>query len=243
MHDCRLINVDAMLGLVGATFLVAATTLDDAVWLVPYTTSSKLSVATRVIHGVIFVCTLEVLAVLCCLTAQAVYRLVGEQDDWIFGALGAILCWTIAGVLYVKKIFKKRRRQQQQQQQQDTSVQLSASEGYGTIPVQDEEEIQEEEPLILFSPWTVISLTFLGALDEISYFPALLVGGVFTGWDLCLGTFLAACFILFIITAFLAQCRPLIEWLDSIPLYGIVGMFAIALTIGVLVDLWNDASR
>jgi uncharacterized membrane protein YedE/YeeE len=83
-------------------------------------------------------------------------------------------------------------------------------------------------------------LTFVGALDEISYFPALLVGGVFSSWQLCLGTLLAACLILVIITMFLSQCKPLIEWLDTIPLYGIVGAFAIVLTGGVVVDLLSE---
>ena len=224
----------ASAGLVGATLLVTATTIDDAIWLCPYTTSSKLSVAARALHGAIFVGTLEVLAILCCATAEAVNRLVGQQDDWIFGVLGASLCWIITIILYVKKWWKKRRRRQQ-------ASAAASVEGYGTIPV-DTEETQEEqeEPSISFSPWTVVSMTFIGALDEISYFPALLIGGLFSPFELCLGALLAACLILAIITIFLSQCRPLIEWLDTIPLYGIVGMFAVALTIGVLVDLWKD---
>lgn len=222
-------------GIVGATLVVTATTIDDAVWLVPYTTSRKLSVEIRVFHASLFVLTLVMLAGLCCLTAQAVYRIAGEQDDWIFGVIGAILCWIIAATLYVKKLLKRRRRQEHQQSHVD-----APSEGYGSVPVNVEETREQDEPSITFSPLTVISLTFLGALDEMSYFPALLVGGVFTWWELCLGTLFAACLILFIITLFLSQCQPLIEWLDSIPLYCIVGMFAIVLTIGVIVDRWKE---
>ena len=230
-------------GLAGATLVVAATTIDDAVWLVPYTTSPKLTAKFRVLHGALFVLTLEMLAGLCCLTAQAVFRIVGEQDDWIFGVIGAILCWIIAATLYVKKLLKRRRRQQaEQRSHHDASSEPQSTEGYGTIPVDLDATQEQDEPHITFAPWTVISLTFLGALDEISYFPALLVGGVFTWWELCLGTFFAACLILVIISLFLSQCQPLIKWLDSIPLYGIVGMFAIALTIGVIVDLWKEES-
>jgi len=86
------------------------------------------------------------------------------------------------------------------------------------------------------SPWTVISLTTLGALDEISYFPALVVGRVFTPFDLCLGTFLAALVVLMIVTCFLQPLQPLMTWLDRIPLYGIVAMFATVLTMSVLWD-------
>ena len=223
-------------GLVGATLLVAATTIDDAIWLVPYTTSSKLSGLVRVTHAGIFLCTLELLALLCCFTANAVVRLVGDQDDIIFGIIGACLCWIIAGVLIAKKIIKKRRRQRQHSTGE--SEQHHLANGYGTIVVNNQEtEEEDEESSLSFHPWTVISFTFLGALDEISYFPALLVGGVFSAWQLCLGTLLAACLILIVITLFLSQCQPIIEWIDGIPLYGIVGMFAIVLTAGVLVDL------
>jgi hypothetical protein len=225
-------------GLVGATLLVAVTTIDDAIWLVPYTTSSKLSGLVRVTHAGIFVCTLEALALLCCLTANAVVRLVGDQDDLIFGVVGACLCWIIAGILFAKKAIKKRRRLMQQHS--GVSEQHPPN-GYGTISVNNEETQEEDEELSLsFRPWTVISFTFLGALDEISYFPALLIGGVFSAWELCLGALLAACLILLVITMFLTRCRPIIEWIDEIPLYRIVGMFAVALTVGVLVDLYRD---
>jgi cadmium resistance protein CadD (predicted permease) len=227
IHSCDDALTAKMWGLVGATLTVAATTIDDAVWLVTYVSSEKLSLHNRVLHMAIFVGILEGLAVLCCLFAQAVHALVGDKEDWIFGLMGAILCWLIAGALYVKKMLKRRRRQQETLE--------PVSEGYDAILPQE-----EDEPTLSFDPWTVVSMTFLGALDEISYFPALLVGHVFTQWQLLLGTLLAACIILIVIMTFLAQCRPLMEWLDGIPLYGIVSMFATILTIGVLIDLWKD---
>ena len=221
---CFLHNGDgSMFGLIGATLTVAATTIDDAIWLVPYTSPEKLSLTTRALNMAVFVGTLEVLAILCCLIAQGVISVI--QDEWILGALGATLCWIIAAVLYIKKLLKKRQR----------ALQVEQSQSYDSIPAQEQEP---DEPLA-FDPWTVMSMTCLGALDEISYFPALLVGHVFSGWELCVGTFLAACLILLVITTFLAPCRPLMEWLDGIPLYGIVAMFATVLTISVLVDLWT----
>merc|ERR1712216_220028 len=73
----------------------------------------------------------------------------------------------------------------------------------------------------------VISFTTLGALDEISYFPALIMGKIFTPMELCVGAFLASIIILIVINVFLVQCKPLVDCLDRIPLYGIVGMFAV----------------
>jgi len=82
----------------------------------------------------------------------------------------------------------------------------------------------------------VVSLTILGALDEISYFPALLVGHVFSPFELCVGTLFATLIIFVIVLTFLSKFKRLVEFLDSIPLYGIVGMFAVVLTFGLFVS-------
>ena len=79
----------------------------------------------------------------------------------------------------------------------------------------------------------VATLTALGALDEISYFPALVVGKVFSGEELLVGTLGATVIILVIVLLFLSKMKLLVDFLDSIPLYGIVGMFAVILTIGL----------
>ena len=73
----------------------------------------------------------------------------------------------------------------------------------------------------------MIPLIFLGSLDEIASFSFLLVGGVFSGVELCLGTHLAAIIILVIVMTCL---RPFQHWMkvvDRIPLYGVVGTFAL----------------
>ena len=87
------------------------------------------------------------------------------------------------------------------------------------------------------SVWMVISLTTLGALDEISYFPTLLLGDIFSPYELLLGTLLASILILMIVVLYLRKMKPLVDFLDSIPLYGIVGMFAIILTVGLVIPL------
>lgn len=248
-----------MIGLIGATLTVAATTLDDAVWLVPYVSSPSIPLRTRTIHAIIFVGTLVGLGVACVIAAELISQAVLLKDgneDIVLGTAGALLCWVIAGLVYTKKMLKRRKRRLAAEaaavgdQPGSVGAPLSSGNNYQAIgagPADDDNgdeasssssdsslagEISKDP-----SVWTVISLTTLGALDEISYFPALVVGKVFTPFDLLMGTFLAACLILSIVVFLLAKCKPLIRWLDSIPLYGIVAMFATILTIGVVFDV------
>jgi hypothetical protein len=171
-----------MLRLVGATLTVALTTADDAVWLVPYVVSNQLPIQLRVIHAVLFVGTLETMVLLCVLTAETIRSVV--TNDYILGALAATLCWGIALFLYIKKILKKRRREIQQANAPLINNNSSLDDGssYGSVPSHapdsDDNNVGEGGAVSL-SPWTVVSLTFLGALDEVSYFPSLLLGKVF----------------------------------------------------------------
>ena len=93
------------------------------------------------------------------------------------------------------------------------------------------------------SPFTVVSLTALGSLDEVSYFPSLVLGSVFSPLDLCLGTLVASCIILLAISLLLSTCGPLLHWLDRIPLYGIVAAFALVLTVSVVLDVESEDPR
>ena len=76
-----------------------------------------------------------------------------------------------------------------------------------------------------------MSLTALGSLDEISYFPPLILGGIFSPAELVLGTFLAALCMVLIVVLALQPCKPCMECLDRIPLYAVVTVFAILLTV------------
>lgn len=305
-HNANTIAAATMLGILGATVTVLVTTLDDAIWLVPYVGSPSLSISTRCCHAMIFIATLEGLS-LACVGAALVLSKSGalfvfhksdggnsssnninndisslheqqEQESMVLGIIGAVLCWTIAIGLWIKKMCKRMKRQRLQQQklllqQEDVHVEESTMDdttsshndaqqqppvaSYGAVKIHndqddgvevedhiepvnfnDDDDHQRQIPLHP-SPWTVISFTTLGALDEISYFPALVVGQVFSPLDLCVGTFLAACLVVFIVTWFLQPFQPLMAWLDRIPLYGIVGMFATVLTLNVVWDAMN----
>jgi hypothetical protein len=51
--------------------------------------------------------------------------------------------------------------------------------------------------------------------------------------QLLVGTFLASGLVLILVLYFLARVKPLVNFLDNIPLYVIVAMFALILTVGL----------
>ena len=250
-------------GVLAATLLITATTIDDAIWLIPYCTSPQLSTWTKIIHGLTFIITLELLSIFCVLVSnlfQGLILFAGIDASYILGLVGAVICWAIAIGLYVKKMMKKRKRAMAAAAAEmlETEKGIMVNEEENSLIVSDGNGDSDEEdidaaaateidesrddssdggigrdipstPSILM----VASLTTLGALDEISYFPAILVGNVFSPVELCVGTLFATIIILVIVLAFLTRCKPLIDFLDSIPLYGIVGIFAVILTTGL----------
>lgn len=88
-------------------------------------------------------------------------------------------------------------------------------------------------------PITVCSLTFLGGLDELTYFPSLLIGKTFTPLELSLGAMIACVLIIIMISSILSTCRPILNWMDSIPLYYIIGLLAIFLSADTVLDYVN----
>mmetsp|Transcript_2689 Transcript_2689/g.5012 ORF Transcript_2689/g.5012 Transcript_2689/m.5012 type:complete len:257 (-) Transcript_2689:7804-8574(-) len=251
-------------GILAATLLITATTIDDSVWLIPYCTSPHLPNYTKIIHGATFVMTLECLTILCVIFSNIFHnvllRLGGSKFDesFVLGLAGAIMCWAIAIGLYVKKWMKRRqRRRRRQLVGAETTVDSVDHESLNLVhenevdarsnPPATEEQLNEfmsdttsnssdnSERDVPSTPSIkmIISLTILGTLDEMSYFPALLVGKVFSPFELILGTGFATAIVLVIVLAFLSKFKPLVDFLDGIPLYGIVGIFAVILTIGL----------
>ena len=189
-----------------------------------------------------------------------------ENEDVIMGVVGAAICWAVAIGLYVKKMMKRRKSAQKastyprgngaqygsiEEGSMREQEALAASAGNSQSIIKnlgqdfddassssdssfdgDDRDIPQT-PSVL----KVMILTVLGALDEISYFPALVVGQVFTPLELCVGTFLAAVLVLVVVVCFLSTFKPLIDFVDRIPLYAIIGVFAIVLSIEVIIDI------
>jgi len=233
--------------------MVALTTADDAVWLVRYVASPSLHLSTRIIHAILFVATLECLTIGCVIVAFFLQKSIGD-DTYTMGIVGAAICWILALFFFVRKTIKKRRRRRSSVAQSSTCtieygaindgdrenarhVDDASSSSSSSNSTQGEhlDEIPQEPSI-----WTVITLTTIGALDEISYFPGLLIGGLFSPVELCIGTFLASLLVLAVVGCFIARFKPLLKLLDKIPLYGIISAFAIVLTAGVVYDLLNE---
>jgi ABC-type nickel/cobalt efflux system permease component RcnA len=188
-----------------------------------------------------------------------------ERLEIKFEWISVIVCWILAAGFYIKKLLKKRRRRhKQQQQQQQQQQQVVTNESTRILPFENdndsslEEEVEEsfvvnnnysnidhdspeEEPVTMSTtirPCTVASLTALGFLDEISYFPTLIVGNIFSITELLLGTFFAGLIVLGIQVFVFHQCKPLMDFLDkNVPLYAIIACFAIILTFHLVWDI------
>ena len=111
---------------------VAATTVDDAVWLVPFVGSSSYTLPARVTHAVIFVLTLESLSIASVLVALFVATNVSDDDtekqEIILRVVAALLCWILAAFFFVKKMLKRRRRRQRQQREESRQQRIGEGE-------------------------------------------------------------------------------------------------------------------
>jgi hypothetical protein len=64
----------------------------------------------------------------------------------------------------------------------------------------DDDDGNTTSPVTTFQPFVVMTLTVVGSLDEISYFPLLILGKVFTPIDIIISTFLASICMVCIVT-------------------------------------------
>lgn len=252
-------------GVVGATLLVLATTLDDCVWLVPFVAaaavpSSKRVVVVATLHALTFLVTLVGLAAIISIGTMLFATLMmmrhdktgdtklEDFDSIVLGIIGAALCWILAAYLIWKQWHKRQRdggssssRSEEQQSVQTEGQRRDAKDNYGSILLQDDDH-DASDSVAIASPKVgmVAMLTLLGFLDELAYFPSLILGEIFSATELCLGTLLAGCIMIAIVTLALARCQPLIDWLDRhVKLFMVVTLFAIILTIEVIFDAFH----
>jgi hypothetical protein len=230
-------------GWFGAAIIIFGTTVDDTVWLVPFVTSPSLSATSKLCHALLFIATLQALTLLCVLLAsgiQVALPILGfkneHNEEHILTCISAIFCWVIAGFFYLKKLLKRRAvvNAVSLSGSNDEERPLSSNHQENYTKLSDTNTshgLNEREADISFSPLTVVTLTTIGALDELSYFPSLLTGHIFYPRQLLVGALVASVVILAVVFAFLSKCKPLLDFLDRIPLYGIVAMFALILTV------------
>jgi hypothetical protein len=73
---------------------------------------------------------------------------------------------------------------------------------------------------------SLVVIAFLGSLDELASFPALQWGGLFSAWQLAAGTALAGIAVAAVCLG-AARLKPLVRSVERIPLWGIIGTFAL----------------
>ncbi|GMI22590.1 hypothetical protein TeGR_g14680 [Tetraparma gracilis] len=213
------------------------TSADDALWLLPYLVSPTLSTTHKVVHGTCFVLGLQLIVFLSFLISLCGHGVVShsggiisEHADATLSVAAALIAWAVVVYDVVKRHLKRRRLR-----------------GYSLID--DDEDLLSSpsaspppSPPPQFSPSKVFFLAFAGGLDELCYFPALLLSHQFDYGDLSLGALGACLLVLAIITFFLRRCRRLITFIDKIPTSSVVAMYAISLTIGAVRDLVREDS-
>jgi hypothetical protein len=230
--------------LLAASVTVLVTTLEDAVWLVPLTLSNRYAI----LHAFAFVLTFTCLSLCVGLITLGLERATVEtlkHQDVVLAAAGAVLCWIVTTVLFFKEWCKKRhRRQEVLQDSSGENLFLPVEEDdmeYGSTSGHEARDgpngvNNRLQPEAKQGPqvWLVMALTVIGAIDEVSYFPGLIAGKVFSVLELTIATTIASLEILAIVIFFLAPCKPVIDFLELVPLYVIVGLFAIILTVQAL---------
>lgn len=239
-------------GIVGATALILVTTLDDCVWLVPFLACREVVLP----HAALFGLTLLALTTI---VGYSTLFLQHYSIAWyptnervakiLWSCCGAVLCWIFAAFFFWKSIIKRRKRNasrratSQEEAVNETSA-LVSEESPSTSINADAMLTTSDSPMAgemrTVQPWTVIMLTTTGFLDEVSYFPALILGRVFTVPELIVATLCTVAIMLLIVTQCLSKCRPLLHCLDRIPLYGVITLFAILLTIDAVLDITTD---
>jgi len=250
--------------LISATLTVLTTALADCIWLVPFVAhaAQQERYDIAVVHAAIYVFTLSGLATALCVTEALVAHIISESpffsNDLYMQIMGAVLCWTLACYLWIRSIRKQRQPQDREQQRlqeqlvgqengdahdtlEETETDLensSLSPNFSSLDIdRDGDDVESETGERTFQPWLVMSMTGLGSLDEMMYFPTLLLAHTYTWLELSLGTLLASCIVSLVVLCFLRPCRPLMQLLEQIPLYGIVTCFACLLTLEVILEM------
>jgi hypothetical protein len=246
-------------GLLEASVTVLITTLEDCVWLIPFVAQAALvSPRIALIHALIFVATFAACSVAACSIAIILSSaIVGSiaNSDLVLEVVGATLCWIFSGY-FGWQAYRKRRSKESARIEQEVDHESLLEENppveagqpqssYGAteaqIHVDDDLGGSNAPPNAeMARPWVIVSLTILGSLDEISYFPALIVGEIFTSAELIMGTVIASLLILLLVESIQRYCHGCLAVLDRIPLYAVIAVFAVILSVEAIVDALTD---
>lgn len=243
-----------------AAGVIFATTADDSFWLIPFLSPTRYSPATRALHALAFCLSLQAVVLASSATSSAFGAGFRGQDSvleishgLLLQIVAATLAWIIAACLFIKQWRKRCRKRNANvgkpaaQGPDHSSTPATASRiGNDTQPHdvpaagQEPSAAAAEEPA---SVKMVFVLGLLGGLDELAYFPTLLLGGTFTAFELSCGAVLATVGIVVVLIVALERFRPVLEFFDRIPLWGVVASFASIMTAEILIELNEGAEH
>ncbi|GMI15064.1 hypothetical protein TrVE_jg13958 [Triparma verrucosa] len=214
----------SVVNIFGCYFTVFLTSADDALWLLPYLVYP--SRKARILHGLLFVGSLQAIVFLSYIISLGGHKLVKKYDyifsvdgDALKSCLAALAAWVVFVCLLVQNI---RRR---------------GSRGNGYEHITDVEKGEGARDDMAYSPKTVFFSSFLNSADELCYFPPLLVSSKVSVAELSLGAFLACLTIIFVLSFCLARCRQWVEYNKKMSTLGVLGVLAISLTIEAVRDV------
>jgi len=223
-----------------AFLVVFITTADDTIWLIPMLSTNKFTTSARVIHASVFCCTLQVACLaswlFCLVFGSALeatafsYKGKEIETETVLNVAAIILTWLLALGLFIKSMRKKWLRSQRPLNEMQTR------KNYGTIEndFQDSDALEDDSPLgqeTVPQIATVGMLTLTGALDEMICFPSFILAGTFSYPELAFGCLSACLIILAVVTLIINTCKPLLDLFDRIPLYAIISVYAVILTL------------
>lgn len=241
------VSLTKVIGMAGTVILTSG---DDALWLVPFIASPLRSPDRQSINMSVWFLSLLSLVfaaqiVVACgvkLGSAGFFRTLGWpwSLNVCLSLVGVIAAWVIAFVFLLRWVYKRWQKSQKHQRME----QMKAGEETSLIEeVHEYDSVQEKEvprvdkQSLQTDIWTVMSLTITGGIDEVAYFPSLLLTNVVSFWEMLLGTVLAGFVLLIVLKCCLAFCTPVLKFMDRIPLWLVVSIFASVMTIFFFVEL------
>ena len=252
----------SVVGVLLASAFVFVTTADDTVWLIPVIATPRHTVSSRSLHCAIFVIGLQFACFISwclCVTFGKVAASIHVRS--IFGnisvertvqIIGALICWLITIILGYKKVCKwcritnPRENSSPRKTATEMSPLVTPPENAGSASLQrlnsptnvcylnsSTSTEQEQEGA---RPWFVLTMTLAGAADEIMCFPGLMLAGTFSYAELAIGCLVASLALLGILLSMYATFKPVFDMFDRIPLFVVVGMFAVIQTVDLIIS-------
>lgn len=235
--------------IVGAIVTIFITTADDAIWLIPYICSTKYNNITKIIHSTVFCISLQSVVLLSYIISKSFDLFLSNisNKENLLNIIAACIAWLIVIYLYIRKYLKQQARSLKKINEK-TPLVNKIDKNEVLVNINNNIDNKFDDNNINNNDYnnnnsientdiiTVFILSFIGALDELSYFPTLLLSKTFSFLELSIGALIATIIILIITTFFLAKCKPILDFFDSIPLYYIVSIFATIMTIQVIIS-------